>query len=555
MNKPSNTKLRTLIYFISFAALYIFSLITIYNVNWDDIYFFSERPKEKEVPKKVVKKPTTSAKKKKEPVTAQSKLAQKLERIKRENKQGRELKKRLLSEFAKIDSPRWKQHRPLLFESITELVKNVDKMTLTELRNNRLQMRAAAMKLPMIDRQVRKLPLKQIEETVAKVEEKTKTATKTVKPKEPQYSPEELALINKISGGKTLDEIAKVKKPKDNSYKVAKLSFSLMDKVKLYETDKFVKSYRQLRRKLDNALAVELTNDQRKEITQKSAELEEMRKKAAVVARNIIGLEPVEVVDKPDKSDKFAVLQHESAKELGFPLEVKNRYNMYFRFIPAGVFMMGSPKNEKGRSKDEKLHQVIISEPFYMQTTEIGPRQLVYAKEANTTKAASKVTWKKAVKFCQQLNIKENQPKEMYQLPTEAMWEYACRAGSQEAAYHDNLKEIAHYDNSFSGAVQDRQQLEPNSWGLYDILGNVKELCLDKQSGSFLFFSSSPKTYVDGIKDPLSTKGSSVVVRGGGWGSSASETRAAARELIHPESREWDVGLRVVRRIYLNWEE
>lgn len=549
MNKPLNKKLRTLIYFTSFAALYIFTLITIYNIDWDEIYFFSEKPVEKIVPK------PKSAVKQKQPATSKSKLSLKLEQVKRENKQGRELKKRLNSEFVKIDTPRWKQHKPDLYESMAQLVKNVNKMTLTELRQNRLQMRAASMKLPMTDKQVRKLPIiETAPKEVVEAELKEKTPKKAAEPEKPQYSEAELALINKISTGKTLDQIAEVKKPKDNSYKVAELSFSLMDKIKLYETDKFVKSYRKNRTNLDKALAALLTDDQRKDLEEKSKQLELMREKAAVVARNMIGLTPVEVVDKPDTDDKFAMLQYETAKKLGFPLEVKNRYDMYFRFIPAGEFMMGSPESEKGRNKDEKLHQVIITKPFYMQTTEISPRQLIYAKDVNNTKAAGKITWKKAVEYCRLLNLKENLPKEMYHLPTEAMWEYACRAGSEEAKYHQELKEIAHYGNSFSGSIQERQQLKPNSWGLYDMLGNVKELCLDKQDSSF-FFSSLPKTYVDGIQDPLSTKGSSIVVRGGGWGSSANSTRAAARELIHPESREWDVGLRTVRRIYLNWEE
>jgi formylglycine-generating enzyme required for sulfatase activity len=566
-------KRRTGLFFTGFVLLYTAVLCLIYQVNWDDIYFFSSRPIEsKKRPHPAVGK-TTAPKQK-----AISKLQQRLNRIKVENQQGKERKMRLLKEFAQLDRRRWLIHQPALYRTTEQFVGEVSKMTLTELRQNRSRILGLSLKLSMMNRKVSKLPLSDnsTDDQAAKVIEQPQSEQtaaglqpKINQPELMREKPElkrqveepaplnsaELELISKFNSQSTLNAL-KSKQPPARKLvqKKARDAYEKLKTIKLYESEPFSRQYTYTHKTCVKAKDASVSEQDKKEFENIINHLEKLKAKAGVIALNLIGLEPIpQELSQEDKRNPHKMSQYRAAAESGFPLEVKNRYGMHFRFIPAGTFMMGSPETEKGRSKDEKLHKVIISAPFYIQTTEISSRQLRFLKDKPGHLAANKVSWKKAVEYCRKLNIKENLPREAYQLPTEAMWEYACRAGTQTPAYHSELGKIAHFGNSFSGSVQNSQQLLPNNWGLFDTLGNVNELCLDRQDDSF-FFTKIPKTYVDNIKDPVSDKGSSIVIRGGGWGSSRKQTRAAYRKLVHPESSEWDIGLRLIRRIYLKWE-
>ena len=153
--------------------------------------------------------------------------------------------------------------------------------------------------------------------------------------------------------------------------------------------------------------------------------------------------------------------------------------------IPAGEFTMGSPESEKDRKDNETQHLVKITKPYYLGAYEVTQEQYerVMGKNLSDSKGENKpvenVRWSEAVEFCRKLSEKEGVE---YRLPTEAEWEYACRAGTSTAYSFGNdesqLGKYAWYrDNSIS--THPVGELKPNTWGLYDMHGNVWEWCQD----------------------------------------------------------------------------
>ncbi len=192
--------------------------------------------------------------------------------------------------------------------------------------------------------------------------------------------------------------------------------------------------------------------------------------------------------------------------------------------IPAGSFVMGSPAGEartESESVMEKQHKVTITKPFYMGKFELTQAQ--YQKVAGDNPSTVKgddlpvhnVAWQNAQDFCDKLG---KQIGREVQLPTEAQWEYACRAGTITAYYNGN--EIADLDKiAWFGANSDRQphaggQKLPNAWGLFDMLGNIREFVRD-------LFGTSP---LEDAVDPTGPKegdGKNHVVRGGAYTANA----------------------------------
>ncbi|MEA3427924.1 MAG: formylglycine-generating enzyme family protein [Thermodesulfobacteriota bacterium] len=215
-------------------------------------------------------------------------------------------------------------------------------------------------------------------------------------------------------------------------------------------------------------------------------------------------------------------------------------------YISPGTFMMGSPSNEQKRYSDERQHRVTLKKGFYMGATEVTQKQWKAVMGNNPSKfkgddlPVEQVSWNDCREFIRKLNRQEGGNK--YRLPTEAEWEYACRAGSKTrfcfGASDSRLGDYAWYGSNSSSNTHPVSRKKPNAWELYDMHGNVWEWCQDWKGGY-------PSGHVTDPEGPPS--GSDRVLRGGSWGSFAWYLRSADRRRSDPVSRDYNFGFRVVR--------
>jgi formylglycine-generating enzyme required for sulfatase activity len=205
------------------------------------------------------------------------------------------------------------------------------------------------------------------------------------------------------------------------------------------------------------------------------------------------------------------------AEKEGF-LKQNNAIGMNFVYLPPGSFMMGSPANESDHDSDEKQHRVTLTKGFYIQTTEVTQGQWKEVMGNNPSDfnhcgddcPVEQVSWNDAQDFLSKLNRIEGTSK--YRLPTEAEWEYAARAGSTTRfCFGDDerrLGEYAWYDSNSMEKTHTVAKKRPNTWGLYDMHGNVWEWCQVR-------FGDYPSSSVADPNGPSS--GSHRVYRGGSW--------------------------------------
>jgi len=215
------------------------------------------------------------------------------------------------------------------------------------------------------------------------------------------------------------------------------------------------------------------------------------------------------------------------------------------KLIPTGTFTMGSPENDEDRYEDEIQHQVTLSKPFYMGIYPVTQEEYLKVMGNNPSqfkdgmKPVEKVSWDDAVAFCKKLTEITN---ETYRLPTEAEWEYACRAGTSTRFYwgDDDINDYAWYDKNSNRETHPVGQKKPNGFGLYDMIGNVLELCEDWYG-----------YYKEGeVTDPVgSGTGQYRVLRGGSWGFNSRFCRSSYRYGSLPADRLSYGGFRVVRTI------
>jgi formylglycine-generating enzyme required for sulfatase activity len=224
-------------------------------------------------------------------------------------------------------------------------------------------------------------------------------------------------------------------------------------------------------------------------------------------------------------------------------------------YVSPGTFMMGSPSNEKGRYGDETQHQVILTKGFYMGITEVTQGQWKkimgnnpsHFKKCGDDCPVEQISWRTCQEFIILLNKKEKTRK--YRLPTEAEWEYACRAGSTLAfangditrtgcGQDPNLNKIGWYCGNSGEKIQPVAKKIPNTWGFYDMHGNVWEWCQD-------WYGQYKTWQVVDPKGPSS--GDSRVFRGGGWGLNARTCRSAFRDKYNPTLKCRHLGFRLVR--------
>ena len=256
--------------------------------------------------------------------------------------------------------------------------------------------------------------------------------------------------------------------------------------------------------------------------------------------------------------------QKEIQKEIAIEMELIG--------IPAGTVTMGSPADEKNRFEDEEQVSVTLTKPFSLGKTEVtqGQWKEVMGTEpwdgqkyvkADKDCPATYVNWGDATEFCKKLTAIERKSgklkaDEEYRLPTEAEWEYACRAGTETAfSYGDDESKLGEYawwggfdlaaltkgEVKAGGGNAAREQYahtvgtkKPNPWGLHDMHGNVAEWCSDWYGDSLA-----------GGTDPVGPEeGSSRVFRGGGWWPDPGFCRSARRVNL-PSDRRSFLGFRV----------
>ena len=239
--------------------------------------------------------------------------------------------------------------------------------------------------------------------------------------------------------------------------------------------------------------------------------------------------------------------------------EVTNSIGMKLKLIPAGEFLMGS-SDADAESDEKPQHRVAITKEFYLQTTEVTQGQWfavmgarpwqgkLYVKSGDDY-AACHVSWDDAVKFCEQLSGKEGVE---YRLPTEAEWEYACRAGSKKRfSFGNDAGRVGDYAwwGGFVGAgnaVGEQYahrvgRKKANAWGLHDMHGNLWEWCADT------FDAEAYQARSGATRDPKVSSGSERVLRGGSWRREPNDIRSSYRYMKTPDYRYDAIGFRVVR--------
>jgi len=261
-----------------------------------------------------------------------------------------------------------------------------------------------------------------------------------------------------------------------------------------------------------------------------------------------------------------------------------NSVGMEFQLIPAGEFMMGSAESAEELAEafphtpptafEDELpqHRVRITKPFYLGVTEVTQAQYRAVVNANLsqfeggTRPVETVSWDEAVAFCEKLSANEGR---VYRLPTEAEWEYACRAGTttrycfgddplpqdedaetldsesgnekaeQAVENEECLGDYAWYEGNSEMTTHEVAQKKPNAWGLYDMYGNVWEWCGDWYGKEY--YASSPEG------DPAGPDiGGGRVTRGGSYSGAAWGCRSSLRSRTEPAVRLGHLGFRVV---------
>jgi len=266
-----------------------------------------------------------------------------------------------------------------------------------------------------------------------------------------------------------------------------------------------------------------------------------------------LGAEPTPAV-APLTAAAAQAAQRAWAEYLKQPVQRTDSLGVKLSLIPPGQFTMGSPKDEEWHRDDEVQHRVTMTKAFYLGSTEVTQRQWKALMGDNPSfftdsddLPVETVTWEQAMTFCRKLSAKEDAS---YRLPTEAEWEYACRAGTVTPFHNGETitTDQANYDgnNTYAGGPKGvfRETTTPagsfatNPWGLHDMHGNVWEWCAD-------WYGEYPASEV---RDPTGpAEGDRRIFRGGCWINFPAVCRSANRAKVVPVSWHFHLGFRVVR--------
>jgi len=286
--------------------------------------------------------------------------------------------------------------------------------------------------------------------------------------------------------------------------------------------------------------------------------------------------------EPPEPNPSIQVLQQDGT------ITFIGNYSRFIRIDPSGSFMMGSPNNEPGRKSDERLHEVTLTQPFFISKTEVTqaewniviPDSVIsnptYFSGCDECPVES-VSWLNTINYCNlrsalegytpayilppQGGITWDRTANGYRLPTEAEWEYACRAGTSTAYYNGDIvfasndpftcysDDVLHESGWFCYNSEEKTHIvglkTANAFGLFDMHGNVWEWCWD-------YYERNYPT--DPVVDPIGPDGGEVhVMRGGAWHLRAQVCRSASRGVGSVNKQglpDSGVGFRVVRSIF-----
>jgi len=270
-----------------------------------------------------------------------------------------------------------------------------------------------------------------------------------------------------------------------------------------------------------------------------AGEEQELEDPKAVVRADVMG-EP-----KAAKEEVVAT-QEKHSQRSGSSVEIVNSIGMKLKLIPAGEFMMGAPEsNDDAHQTEKPQHKVRITKPFYLGVYLVTQAEYeqVMAKNPSrfegATRPVESVSWDDAVEFCQKLSSREGW---VYRLPTEAEWEYACRANTTTRySFGDDpasLGECAYYAENSYDETHPVGEKKPNAWGLYDMHGNVCEWCADWHEWGYPAVSPTD--------DPTGPEtGLRRVCRGGSWLHGPGNCQSTHRYKNPPAYRTCDLGFRV----------
>jgi formylglycine-generating enzyme required for sulfatase activity len=254
-------------------------------------------------------------------------------------------------------------------------------------------------------------------------------------------------------------------------------------------------------------------------------------------------------ISEKTKNASPAIVQVNSGAIASKTIDLGDGTKMKFVFVPPGEFIMGSSSDDPDKRIYEcPQHLVKISKGFYMGIYEVTQEQYQGVMGDNPSHfrgdnlPVEMISWNDASKYCEKLSVKEGQT---YRLPTEAEWEYACRAKTTTRFYYGDdlsysqLEDYSWYRANSSATTHPVGEKKPNVFGLYDMSGNVYEWCSDRSDDNY--YANSP------ANDPQGPSGvGSRVMRGGHYMSDACCCRSTERMGCGPNQKGWDKGFRVV---------